>query len=72
MANFVRHIQCRNYYARNRVRSKLIWKSFKTDRVRVAKLRLDNFFKDERQCAATQVAVARGRRLSAMNLQANR
>ena len=38
----------------------LIWKSLKTDRISVAKLRLGDFHKEERQRAATQTAVARG------------
>ncbi|HZM01929.1 MAG TPA: hypothetical protein VFC44_02800 [Candidatus Saccharimonadales bacterium] len=40
MANLVRHGQSGKYYARIRVRGKLIWKSLKTDRISVAKLRL--------------------------------
>jgi hypothetical protein len=40
VANLVRHVQSGNYYARIRVRGKLIWKSLKTDRITVAKLRL--------------------------------
>ena len=61
VANLVRHIQSGNYYARIRVRSKLIWKSLKTDRISVAKLRLGDFHKEERQRAAAQTAVARGK-----------
>lgn len=61
VANLVRHVQSGNYYARIRVRGKLIWKSLKTDRVSVAKLRLGDFHKEERQRAATQAAVARGK-----------
>jgi integrase len=60
VANLVRHVQSGNYYARIRVRSKLIWKSLKTDRISVAKLRLSDFHKEERQRAASQTAVARG------------
>ena len=52
VANLVRHVQSGNYYARIRVRSKLIWKSLKTDRISVAKLRLGDFHKEERQRAA--------------------
>ena len=47
MANLVRHIQSGNYYARIRVRGKLIWKSLKTDRISVDKLRLSDFHKEE-------------------------
>src|SRR5208283_3051156 len=56
-----RHIQSGNYYARIRVRGKLIWKSLKTDRISVAKLRLGDFHKEERQRASTLAAVARGK-----------
>jgi integrase len=61
VANLVRHVQSGNYYARIRVRGKLIWKSLKTDRISVAKLRLGDFHKEERQRAAAQTAVARGK-----------
>ncbi len=61
VANLVRHVQSSNYYARIRVRGKLIWKSLKTDRISVAKLRLGDFHKEERQRAAAQTAVARGK-----------
>jgi len=43
------------------VRGKLIWKSLKTDRISVAKLRLGDFHKDERQRATAHQAVARGK-----------
>ena len=45
VANLVRHVESGNYYARIRVRGKLIWKSLKTDRISVAKLRLRDFQK---------------------------
>ena len=61
VANLVRHVQSSNYYARIRVRGKLIWKSLKTDRISVAKLRLGDFHKEQRQRAAAQNAVARGK-----------
>ena len=61
VANLVRHVQSGNYYARIRVRGKLIWKSLKTDRISVAKLRLGDFHKEQRQRAAVQTAVARGK-----------
>lgn len=61
VANLVRHIQSGNYYARIRVRGKLIWKSLKTDRISVAKLRLSDFHKQERQRAGSCKAVARGK-----------
>jgi integrase len=61
VANLVRHVQSGNYYARIRVRGKLIWKTLKTDRISVAKLRLGDFHKEERQRASTLAAVARGK-----------
>lgn len=61
VANLVRHVQSGNYYARIRVRGKLIWKSLKTDRISVAKLRLGDFHKQERQRAAVSIAVIRGK-----------
>ena len=51
VANVVRLVQSGNYYARIRVRGKLIWKSLKTDRIKVAKLRLGDYPKAERQIA---------------------
>jgi integrase len=61
VANLVRHVQSGNYYARIRLRGKLIWKSLKTDRISVAKLRLSDFHREERQRASAQKAVARGK-----------
>jgi integrase len=61
VANLVRHVQSGNYYARIRVRGKLIWKSLKTDRISVAKLRLGDFHYQERQRAGALKAVARGK-----------
>ena len=61
VANLVRNVQSGNYYARIRVRGKLIWKSLKSDRISVAKLRLSDFHKEERQRAAVHTAVARSR-----------
>ena len=72
VANLVRHVQSGNYYARIRVRGKLIWKSLKTDRISVAKLRLGDFHKEERQRAAAQKAVARGKMTFADALQTYR
>jgi hypothetical protein len=60
VVNLVRHVQSENYYARIRVRGKLIWKSLKTNRISAAKLRL-GIFTRRKQRAATQAAVARGK-----------
>jgi len=72
VANLVRHVQSGNYYARIRVQGKLIWKSLKTDRISVAKLRLGDFHKGERQRAATHSAVARGKMAFAQALETYR
>src|SRR6202789_3765780 len=72
VANLVRHVQSSNYYARIRVRGKLIWKSLKTDRISVAKVGLGDFHKEERQRAAAQTAVARGKMTFADALQTYR
>jgi integrase len=72
VANLMRHVQSGNYYARIRVRGKLIWKSLKTDRISVAKLRLSDFHKEERQRAAARKAVARGKMIFADALQTYR
>ncbi len=61
VANLVRQFQSGNYYARIRLRGKLIWKSLKTDRISVAKLRLSDFHKEERKRAEAHKAVARGK-----------
>jgi hypothetical protein len=61
VANLVRHVQSGNYYARIRVRGKLIWKSLATDRISVAKLHLNDFHKEERQRAGANKAAAHGK-----------
>ena len=72
VANLVRHVQSGNYYARIRVRGKLIWKSLKTDRICVAKLRLSDFHKEERQRSAAHSAVARGKMVFSQALETYR
>src|SRR6266542_259317 len=59
VANLVRNAASGIYYARVRVRGKLIWKSLKTDRMSVAKLRLGDFLKEEKnhRAEATQATV---------------
>src|SRR5579863_4903920 len=69
---FLRLVQSGNYYARIRVRGKLIWKSLKTDRISVAKLRLSDFHKEERQRSAAHSAVARGKMVFSRALQTYR
>jgi integrase len=60
-ANLVRYVPSGTYYARMRVAGKLIWKSLKTDVVSVAKLRLGDFEKQERQRAESTDAIFQGK-----------
>jgi DNA-binding Xre family transcriptional regulator len=60
-ANLIRYIPSGTYYARLRVRGKLIRRSLKTDVLTVAKLRLSDFEKAERSGAETKDAVSAGR-----------
>jgi integrase len=59
-ANLVRYKSSGIYFARFRVRGKLIRCSLKTSRISVAKLRLGDLEKQERQRAEHQTAVAGG------------
>ena len=47
VAKLVRNAAPGVYYGRVRSRGKLIWKSLKTDRISVAKLRLGDFLKED-------------------------
>ncbi len=60
-ANLIRYIPSGTYYARLRVAGKLIRKSLKTDVISVAKLRLGDLEKQERQRAESTAAAARGK-----------
>jgi integrase len=59
-ANLVRYESSGIFFARFRVRGKLIRRSLKTSRISVAKLRLGDLEKQERQRAEHQTAVADG------------
>jgi len=61
VANLVRNTASGNYYARVRLKGKLIWKSLKTDRLAVAKLRLGDFLKGENHRAEIVQSAARGK-----------
>jgi len=61
IANLVRNTASKIYYARVRVKGKLIWKSLKTDGLSVAKLRLADFLKEENHKAEVIEAAARGK-----------
>jgi integrase len=61
VANLVRNAASGIYYARVRVRGKLIWKTLKTDRMSVAKLRLSDFLKEENHRAEANKATIQGK-----------
>src|SRR5581483_7265245 len=61
VANRVRNAASGIYYARVRIRGKLIWKSLKTDIMSVAKLRLGDFLKEENHRAEATQANVRGK-----------
>ncbi len=60
-ANLIRYVPSGTYYARLRVKGKLIRRSLNTDLISVAKLRLGDFEKAERQRAESVDAVASGK-----------
>jgi len=60
-ANLVRYVPSGTYFARLRVQGKLIRRALKTDKITVAKLRLDDLQKELRQAAESQQAVASGK-----------
>jgi integrase len=60
-SNLIRYIPSGTYYARLRVKGKLIRRSLKTDTLTVAKLRLADFEKHERQISESSDATRKGR-----------
>jgi integrase len=60
-ANLIRYVPSGAYYARIRVRGKLVWKSLKTDTVTIAKLRLGDLEKAERTAAEKEKQVQHGK-----------
>jgi integrase len=60
-SNLIRYVPSGTYYARLRVKGKLIRRSLKTDVLSVAKLRLSDFEKHERQVAESRDSVAAGK-----------
>jgi integrase len=60
-ANLIRYVPSGVYYARLRVKGKLIRRSLQTDLISVAKLRLADFEKHERQIAESSDSNRRGR-----------
>jgi len=60
-ANLVRYVPSKVYFARIRVKGKLIRKSLKTDSLTVAKLRLADLEKSERQNSESHDNITRGK-----------
>jgi integrase len=60
-ANLIRYVPSGTYYARIRIRGKLLRKSLGTDLISVAKLRLTDFERAERQAGECKDAVANGK-----------
>ncbi len=60
-SNLIRYVPSGTYYARLRVKGKLIRKSLKTDLISVAKLRLADVEKSEREAAERQKATSQGK-----------
>jgi integrase len=71
-SNLIRYVPSGIYYARFRVRGKLIWKSLKTDRITVAQLRLSDLEKEERKRAETGQLTAKSKVLFESALKAYR
>ena len=71
-SNLIRYVPSGIYYARFRVRGKLIWKSLKTDRITVAQLRLADLQREERKKAEKDRLLAKGRVLFEAVVQAYR
>src|SRR5476651_216449 len=59
-SNLIRYIPSDTYFARVRVSGKLIRKSLNTDVLSVAKLRVADFVKEEREAAAANDSGSRG------------
>ena len=60
-SNLIRYVPSGTYYARLRVKGKLIRRSLKTDVLSVAKLRLSDFEKHERRVAESSDSVSAGK-----------
>src|SRR6476659_6777833 len=62
-ANLVRNQNSGNYFARVKIKGKLIWKTLKTAKLSVARLRLADFIKDQRQRQARDQDAVGGKML---------
>lgn len=72
VANLVRYVPSGTYFARGHVNGKLIRKTLKTDRISVAKLRLNDLIKEEQRKAGATKAVAKGKMIFKDALQTYR
>jgi hypothetical protein len=61
VANLLRYVSSGVYFARARIRGKLIRRSLKTTAFSVARLRLDDLLKEETRRVEAQVSVAGGK-----------
>ena len=68
-ANLVRYVPSGTYFARLRVGGKLIQKPLRTDKLTVAKMRLGDFEKAEKEKAATLTGATKGKLTFAQALQ---
>jgi hypothetical protein len=57
----IRYVPSGTYFARFRVKGKLVWRELKTDKVRVAQLRLADEMEKERRKAENATAIAKGK-----------
>jgi len=60
-ANLIRYVPSGTYFARFRIKGKLVWRSLKTDRVGIAHIRLPDEIEKERRKAENASALAKGK-----------
>jgi len=60
-ANLIRYVPSKTYFARFRVKGKLVWRSLQTDKISVAQRRLHDEIEKERKKAEHTAAITKGR-----------
>lgn len=60
-ANLIRYVPSGTYFARFRVKGKLVWRGLKTDKISIAQLRLADEMDKERRKAENATAIAKGK-----------
>src|SRR6266704_1885400 len=60
-ANSIRHVPSGTYFARFRIKDKLVWRSLRTDRLTIAYARLPDEIEKERTKAENASALAKGK-----------